>query len=174
MRWNSAWVTWAQVQFSCLFGLRFMKQFLPFRVLEGFKYEKKRWWTLVDFCPFPLIVLTISHYICWGISPYSSSDFTLYILGNSYLPPKGWGQFIFIVSYIISQKVIAFFDLLMLLLLDFAWASFIVVTHAFSFICVHLVHLPTHLLSAFWKLFLSAFHRNDMFQLFYPILQSYE
>ena len=110
-----------------------MKQFLPFRVLEGFKYEKKKMVNLGGFL---------------SISPYSSSDFTLYILGNSYLPPKGWGQFIFIVSYIISQKVIAFFDLLMLLLLDFAWASFIVVTHAFSFICVH---LPTHLLSAFWK-----------------------
>ena len=55
-----------------------------------------------------------------SISPYSSNDFTLCILGNSILSPKDLGQFVFIVSYIISQKVITFFDLLMLLLLGFA------------------------------------------------------
>lgn len=55
-----------------------------------------------------------------SISPYSSNDFTLCILGNSILSPKDLDQFVFIVSYIISQKVITFFDLLMLLLLGFA------------------------------------------------------
>ena len=78
-----------------------------------------------------------------SISLYSSNDFMLYILGNSYLSPKGSGQFVFIVSSIIFQKVITFFDLFMLLLLDFAWASFIIMIHAFFFICIHLVCLHT-------------------------------
>ena len=108
-----------------------MKQVLPFRVLGGFKYEKKKMVNLGGFL---------------SISPYTSNDFTLYILGNNYLSPKGSGQFVFIVSYIISQKVITFFHLLMLLLLDFVWASFIIVIHAFSFICVHLVYLHTYFL----------------------------
>lgn len=65
---------------------------------------QKRWWTLVDFCPFLLIFLT---------------SFALYILKNSYLSPKGSSQYVFIVTYTIYQNKITFFDLLALLLLNF-------------------------------------------------------
>ena len=99
-----------------------------FQSFGGIQVWKKK---MVDLGGFP------------SISPYGSNDFTLCIWGNSFLSPKDLGQFVFIVSYIISQKVITFFDLLMLLLLDFAWASLIIVTHAFFFICIHLVYLHT-------------------------------
>lgn len=106
-----------------------------------------------------------------SISLYSSNDFTLYILGNSYLSPKGSGQFVFIVSSIIFQKAITFFDLFMLLLLDFAWASFSIVIHAFFYL--YSSSVPTHLPSTSWKLFLSACHRNgtcfNYFMQFYSL-----
>ena len=45
-----------------------MKQVLPFRVLGGFKYEKKK---MVNHGGFlSIIVLMISHYIFWGIITY--------------------------------------------------------------------------------------------------------
>lgn len=90
---------------------------------------------LVDFCPFLLIFLTI---------------FALYILENSCLSQKGSSQYVFIVSYTIYQNKITFFDLLALLLLNFTWANFIVVTPAF-FIYLYLfsIYSPVHFPSTF-------------------------
>lgn len=132
---------------------------LPFRVLGGFKYEKKKMGNLGGFL---------------SISLYSSNNFTVYILGNSYLSPKGSGRICLYCEFYHFQKAITFFDLFMLLLLDFAWASFGIVIHAFFFICIHLVCLHTYLLpleNYFFKCMSQKWH---MFQLFYPILQSYE
>ena len=144
-----------------------------FQSFGGIQVWRKRWWTLVDFYPFLLIVLTISHYAFWGIVFYHQKTWVslslLWVIS-------------FLKRWLPSLICLCFCCWVLLEPVWSLWPCFLFHLHSFRvpthFLYIHYIHsvhsfsVPTHLLSTFWKLFLSAFHRNGTFQLFYPILQS--